>query len=176
MICHQVSFLHIYHHVSIAWAWWFAFLCFPGGDAYFGAFLNSGIHVMMYSYYTLSLLKVSCPWKRYLTQAQLLQFISVVVYTAISFVIVYTQQNAELKHYSCFAVQTFEMVSLFFLFMRFYSKAYKKKKRSTEKMASSKSENASSSDGSIPEQASISSDSSEEAGSHSSSGETKKDL
>ncbi|KAL3918004.1 MAG: hypothetical protein SGILL_004449, partial [Bacillariaceae sp.] len=31
----QVSFLHIYHHISIAWAWWFAMLCYPGGDAYF---------------------------------------------------------------------------------------------------------------------------------------------
>eukprot|EP00956_Cyclotella_meneghiniana_P032775 scaffold91417_cov54-Cyclotella_meneghiniana.AAC.4 len=36
---------------------------------------------MMYSYYALALLKVSCPWKRYLTQAQLLQFTSVVIYT-----------------------------------------------------------------------------------------------
>jgi len=53
----------------------------PGGDIYFGALLNSIIHVMVYSYYALALMKVSCPLKRFLTQAQLLQFTSVVIYT-----------------------------------------------------------------------------------------------
>jgi elongation of very long chain fatty acids protein 4 len=53
----QVSFLHIYHHVTIAWAWWAAINLCPGGDIYFGALFNSWIHVMMYSYYALALLK-----------------------------------------------------------------------------------------------------------------------
>ena len=81
----------------------------------------------MYSYYALSLLKFPCPWKRYITQAQLLQFMSVVVYTVFSTVIIYKGGEAETKHYACYAVQTFEMVSLFYLFTLFYSKAYKKK-------------------------------------------------
>ena len=71
----QVSFLHVYHHFSIAWAWWIGCSLYPAGDAYFGALLNSIIHVMMYSYYGLALLGVNCPWKRYLTQAQLAQFL-----------------------------------------------------------------------------------------------------
>merc|ERR1719191_2369329 len=62
----QVSFLHVYHHVSVAWCWWIAIRNFPGGDSYFSALLNSGIHVLMYSYYTLSMLKFPCPWKRFL--------------------------------------------------------------------------------------------------------------
>eukprot|EP00529_Nitzschia_sp_RCC80_P031283 CAMPEP_0113484572 /NCGR_PEP_ID=MMETSP0014_2-20120614/24030_1 /TAXON_ID=2857 /ORGANISM="Nitzschia sp." /LENGTH=357 /DNA_ID=CAMNT_0000378177 /DNA_START=423 /DNA_END=1496 /DNA_ORIENTATION=- /assembly_acc=CAM_ASM_000159 len=154
----QVSFLHVYHHVSIAWAWWFAMVCYPGGDAYFGALLNSWIHVMMYSYYTLSLLKFSCPWKKYLTQAQLLQFTSVVIYTGFSVAIQLRQRTAEPRHYACFAVQTFEMVSLFFLFMHFYSKAYKKKK-SQMKVTSE----VESTDTSMTEQVSISSESSDDA-------------
>lgn len=180
----QVSFLHMYHHVSIAWAWWFAMRSSPGGDAYFGALLNSWIHVMMYSYYTLSLLKFSCPWKRYITKAQLLQFTSVVVYTVVSFIIVYRDnvESLRTKHYACYAVQSFEMVSLFFLFMRFYSKAYSNKNRknksngeqqqqissSMKKVpldidgASSSSEE-SPDDGSIPEHSSMSSESSDEA-------------
>jgi elongation of very long chain fatty acids protein 4 len=162
----QVSFLHIYHHVSIAWAWWFAIRCYPGGDAYFGALLNSWIHVMMYSYYTLSLLKFPCPWKRYITQAQLLQFTSVVVYTAISFGIVKNSGEAEAKHYACFAVQTFEMVSLFYLFSLFYSKAYKKKKAELRRISSELE---------VPEQSSISSESSDDAVSNSSSEEQKKE-
>jgi elongation of very long chain fatty acids protein 4 len=160
----QVSFLHVYHHISIAWAWWFAMLSYPGGDAYFGALLNSWIHVMMYSYYTLSLLKFSCPWKKYLTQAQLIQFTSVVVYTIFSIIIQLRQQVAEPKHYACFAVQIFEMVSLFVLFMHFYSKAYKNRKYASSSGKKDISEVESTSDGSIPEQSSIASESSEELG------------
>eukprot|EP00934_Nitzschia_sp_Nitz4_P003758 Nitzschia sp. Nitz4//scaffold82_size85912//74580//75605//NITZ4_005152-RA/size85912-processed-gene-0.17-mRNA-1//1//CDS//3329558868//3748//frame0 len=124
----QVSFLHVYHHVSIAWAWWFAMYSWPGGDSYFGALLNSWIHVMMYSYYTLSLLKISCPWKRYLTQCQLLQFCTVVLYSFASAYMHYKQQDLETLHVWCLIVQVFEMTSLFVLFMAFYSRAYQQKK------------------------------------------------
>ena len=118
--------------MSIAWAWWIALSVFPGGDAYFGALLNSFIHVLMYSYYTLSLLKIPCPWKRFLTQAQLTQFLSVIVYTV--FVIRgLNKENAPAKLYLCPAVQVFEMASLFFLFMKFYSGTYKNKKSNTDK-------------------------------------------
>ena len=141
--------------------------CYPGGDAYFGALLNSWIHVMMYSYYTLSLLKFPCPWKKYITQAQLLQFTSVVVYTGFSFVIVKKEGKAEAKHYACFAVQVFEMTSLFYLFSLFYSKAYKKRKALMERTLS---------ESEVPEQYSISSDTSDEAASNSSSDESKKEL
>lgn len=123
----QVSFLHVYHHISITWAWWVAIRNWPGGDSYFGALLNSWVHVMMYSYYALSLLKFPCPWKRYITQAQLLQFTTVVVYTLCSAAIMYKKDMAIPKRAICFYVQTFEMVSLFYLFSLFYSKSYKKK-------------------------------------------------
>jgi elongation of very long chain fatty acids protein 4 len=132
----------------------------PAGDAYFGALLNSWIHVMMYSYYTLSLLKFPCPWKRSITQAQLLQFMSVVVYTVFSTYFVYREGKAEAKHYACYFVQTFEMVSMLYLFSLFYSKAYKRRQM---KRINSELD--------VPEQYSISSDSSD-----SSSGESKKEL
>jgi len=110
---------------------------------------------MMYSYYTLSLLKFNCPWKRYLTQAQLLQFTSVVVYTIVSTGIQIRDGVAEPKHYACFAVQAFEMISLFVLFMHFYSKAYKKKRAEQQQ----KSGGSVSSEGTVPEQDSIDSES-----------------
>jgi len=156
----QVSFLHIYHHLSIAWAWWVALRVSPAGDAYFGALLNSWIHVLMYSYYTLSLMKFSCPWKRYLTQAQLIQFTSVVIYTAVSFSMLHRSGEIKAKHYIVYGLQTFEMVSLFYLFSLFYSKVYKKKKMMKKKSPES-----------APEQSSLSSDSS-----ISSDGESKKEL
>lgn len=123
----QVSFLHVYHHFSIAWGWWIAMSLFPGGDSYFGALLNSWIHVLMYSYYAFALLKIPCPWKKILTQAQLFQFTSVVVYTFFS-VQMWPKEQRESKHVICAAVQVWEMTSLFVLFSFFYMKSYGKKK------------------------------------------------
>mmetsp|Transcript_4815 Transcript_4815/g.7037 ORF Transcript_4815/g.7037 Transcript_4815/m.7037 type:complete len:355 (+) Transcript_4815:89-1153(+) len=134
----QVSFLHIYHHTTIAWAWWIAISYSPGGDVYFGALLNSIIHVMMYAYYALALMKVQCPWKRFLTQAQLLQFTSVVVYTGFTGYTHYTklpheaiagEQPSIQEYFMCCGVQVFEMVSLFVLFSIFYKKSYSKKNK-----------------------------------------------
>lgn len=127
LLC-QVSFLHVYHHFTIAWAWWIGIWCWPGGDSYFGALLNSLIHVMMYSYYTMTLLQISCPWKRYLTMAQLLQFTTVVVYSCVSIVKIYSA-GAELRHYVAIVTQCGEMISLFVLFMHFYNKSYSKKNK-----------------------------------------------
>jgi len=155
----QVSFLHVYHHTSIAWAWWFGLKLYPGGDIYFGALLNSWIHVMMYSYYTLSLLKISCPWKKYLTQAQLIQFLSVLVYTSCS---LYRMKDGNWRHYAACSIQTFEMISLFVLFMHFYSKAYSKKKSTASLKEPSSADSDSGSDAVAAEQASISSASSDE--------------
>lgn len=136
----QVSFLHVYHHTSIAWCWWIGISIWPGGDAYFGALLNSMIHVMMYSYYTLSLCKVACPWKAHLTKAQLAQFTSVIIYTGFSFFKISKRNDTTWKHYLCHATQVFEMVSMFVLFMHFYRKKYSSKKKSKENTAIASSE------------------------------------
>jgi elongation of very long chain fatty acids protein 4 len=127
----QVSFLHVYHHCSIAWAWWIALTLFPGGDAYFGALFNSWIHVLMYTYYACALLKIQCPWKKYLTQAQLFQFTSVVIYTFFS-IKLWPKDQIEMKHYICCATQIWEMTSLFVLFSFFYMKSYSNKGRKSE--------------------------------------------
>jgi len=127
----QVSFLHLYHHISIAFAWWYGLSLFPGGDGYFGALLNSWIHVMMYSYYALSLLKIRCPWKKYLTLAQLAQFCTVVLYTGISYMKV--MKHAPKEVLTCYLVQAFEMISLFILFTQFYIETYRKQTTSKKK-------------------------------------------
>lgn len=55
----QISFLHVYHHFLLVWAWFFVCKFACGGDAYFGAIMNSFIHVVMYGYYFLSLMVCS---------------------------------------------------------------------------------------------------------------------
>ena len=95
------------------------------GDSYFGALLNSWIHVMMYGYYTLALLGVKCPWKKYLTMAQLAQFASVMVFTGVCFWSNYRQGQLEGRHVAACVIQVGEMASLFVLFYGFYKKSYK---------------------------------------------------
>lgn len=70
----QVSFLHVYHHVSILSYWFVISWLAPGSDAYFSLAGNSLIHVMMYGYYFLSSLGYSPWWKYYITKAQIFQF------------------------------------------------------------------------------------------------------
>lgn len=57
----QVSFLHVYHHALLIWAWFLVTKLCCGGDAYFGALANSFIHVVMYSYYAMRLLVRTLP-------------------------------------------------------------------------------------------------------------------
>ncbi|EGD77447.1 hypothetical protein PTSG_08543 [Salpingoeca rosetta] len=55
----QLSFLHVYHHSSITIIS-FAYICLSGsGDVALGAFINSFIHVLMYSHYFLTTFKWS---------------------------------------------------------------------------------------------------------------------
>jgi GNS1/SUR4 family len=90
---------------------------------------------MMYSYYTMSLLKISCPWKRYLTMAQLTQFATVLCYSAYS--VTHMPAEADWRHYLGHSIQSFEMISLFALFMLFFRKAYAKKAPRTKSSSDS---------------------------------------
>lgn len=70
----QISFLHVYHHVTIL-SYWFTILWMsPGSDAYFSLAGNSYIHVAMYAYYLLASFGYSPWWKFYITKMQILQF------------------------------------------------------------------------------------------------------
>lgn len=52
-----------------------AFLRFDvNADDYLAAFVNSFVHVLMYSHYLLAAFKINTWWKRQLTTLQLLQF------------------------------------------------------------------------------------------------------
>jgi elongation of very long chain fatty acids protein 4 len=126
----------------------------------------------MYSYYTLSLLKIRCPWKKYLTQAQLLQFLSVLAYSACSLYCM--PKDGNWTQYLAYGIQVFEMSSMFVLFLHFYWKAYSKRnsiqgkfgaKRSPTSASSSLSSTAADSDSDgVAEQESVSSVSSDEQG------------
>uniref|UniRef100_A0A674D1G3 Elongation of very long chain fatty acids protein n=1 Tax=Salmo trutta TaxID=8032 RepID=A0A674D1G3_SALTR len=120
---HQITFLHIYHHASMLNIWWFVMNWVPCGHSYFGASLNSFIHVLMYSYYGLSAVPAIRPylwWKKYITQGQLIQFF-LTMYQTICAVI-----------WPCgfprgwLFFQIFYMASLIAFFSNFYIQTYKK--------------------------------------------------
>jgi len=59
--------------------WWFNVRYYPGGEAYPSAWLNSFVHVWMYSHYLLATLGIKAWWKKYLTQLQISQLSMFVV-------------------------------------------------------------------------------------------------
>ncbi|XP_048863261.1 elongation of very long chain fatty acids protein 5 [Brienomyrus brachyistius] len=127
---HQITFLHVFHHATMLNIWWFVMNWVPCGHSYFGACLNSFIHVLMYSYYGLSAIPAMRPylwWKKYITQGQLIQFVLTVIQTTCAVV------------WPCgfpmgwLYFQISYMVTLIILFTNFYVKTYKKRDPSQRK-------------------------------------------
>lgn len=129
----QITFLHIYHHASVALVVREFMLYDINGDSYLAAFLNSTIHVMMYSHYFLSALGVNTWWRRYLTMGQLLQFSIILVQMCASFLI---GPQCGVPDYLK-VLQICYQISMLVLFSQFYTKAYREegasKKEKTKK-------------------------------------------
>ncbi|XP_044150287.1 elongation of very long chain fatty acids protein 2 [Bufo gargarizans] len=120
----QITFLHVYHHATMFNIWWCVMNWIPCGQSFFGPTLNSFIHVLMYSYYGLSVIPSMHKylwWKKYLTQAQLIQFLLTISHTL----------SAVVKPcgfpFGCLIFQSSYMTTLVILFVNFYLKAYKAK-------------------------------------------------
>jgi elongation of very long chain fatty acids protein 4 len=75
----------------------------------------------MYSYYTMALLGWSCPWKRYLTQCQLVQFCICLTHSC------YAAVSGIYPFHICL-IEIWVMLSMLVLFTRFYNQAYAKEK------------------------------------------------
>ena len=73
----QISFLHVYHHVSVFWFQFLTVKIATNGDGYMTAALNSGVHVIMYGYYFLSAagVKQVAFIKHTITTLQMTQFV-----------------------------------------------------------------------------------------------------
>uniref|UniRef100_A0A8C1B9H3 Elongation of very long chain fatty acids protein n=1 Tax=Cyprinus carpio carpio TaxID=630221 RepID=A0A8C1B9H3_CYPCA len=128
----QISFLHVYHHASMFNIWWCVLNWIPCGQSFFGPMLNSFIHVLMYSYYGLSTIPSMHKylwWKRYLTQAQLVQFLLTITHTVSAWVVPCGFPLG------CLKFQTFYMCTLVVLFVNFYVQTYKKRKLEGDRIA-----------------------------------------
>lgn len=122
----QISFLHCYHHVLMMWAWFFCIKIESGGDCYFGATVNSAIHIIMYGYYTLALLNVPCPWKKWITNCQMIQFVACLSHSV--YVVIKGNMPIALP-----LAQGFVMINMLVLFSNFYIQSYMKKDKVVKK-------------------------------------------
>ncbi|PZC83910.1 hypothetical protein B5X24_HaOG206659 [Helicoverpa armigera] len=122
----QVSFLHIYHHSGMVMLIWGAVTYLPGGHGTLIGVINSFVHVVMYTYYLLSVAVPSVKnalWiKKHVTQLQILQFFWCVVHMA---VIVF-KTDCEFPRWTS-ALFLPQNLFMLVLFTDFYIKTYIKK-------------------------------------------------
>lgn len=121
----QISFLHCYHHILLIWAWFLVCKVEAGGDCYFGAAVNSFIHVIMYGYYTLALLRFKGLPKQLITNCQMLQFCLCLSHSI--YVVIKGNMPVILP-----LAQAFVMINMLVLFGNFYKKSYIDKSKKIE--------------------------------------------
>ncbi|XP_058810232.1 elongation of very long chain fatty acids protein 4-like isoform X2 [Phymastichus coffea] len=122
----QVSFLHVYHHISTIYITQMSVKFYPGGMATVPMAVNSTIHVIMYTYYYLSSLgpkvqRVINPIKPYITIMQMVQFFFLLGHTVQAFF-----PSCVVPQWGAIVMFT-NLVINFTLFYNFYRKNYKNK-------------------------------------------------
>ncbi|XP_022662601.1 elongation of very long chain fatty acids protein AAEL008004-like [Varroa jacobsoni] len=126
----HVSFLHVVHHVLVVFNGWYGLTYGFDGQAMFCICINSCVHVLMYSYYLLSLFHFR--WlprvKPYLTIVQIGQFCAISIH---SLAPLFVECGYPLQHSLLILTE-----SLFFLvlFLNFYRRAYRSKRQNQHKL------------------------------------------
>lgn len=119
----HVSPLHVIHHSIVPFSVWFGIKFAPGGYNALFPFLNSFVHVLMYSYYGLAALGPQIQkyliWKKYLTYIQMGQFLCIVLYT----IHLVCFGNCEISS-AFIGANAFHAVLFLILFWDFCRKAY----------------------------------------------------
>ncbi|XP_025417447.1 elongation of very long chain fatty acids protein AAEL008004-like, partial [Sipha flava] len=121
----QVSTLHVIHHGIMPMSVWFGVKFTPGGHSTFFGFLNTFIHIIMYTYYLLAALGPHMQkylwWKKYLTVLQMIQFIMVFLHAS---QLLFTDCDYP-KAFAWFILM--HAVLFYFLFYNFYKQSYTKR-------------------------------------------------
>ena len=128
----QLSFLHVYHHITIFLFYWLNANVFYDGDIYLTIVLNGFIHTVMYTYYFICMhtkdpaTGKSLPiwWKSYLTLMQMIQFITMM--SQGSYLVIAGCDDLSIRITATYVVY---ILSLFFLFAQFYVQSYMKPKK-----------------------------------------------
>jgi len=86
----QITFLHVYHHISTVLVTYFCAKYFAGGMQSMQMVINGSVHVIMYTYYLLasmgpSMQRILSPIKPYITRIQIVQFLFLVTHQSQAF-------------------------------------------------------------------------------------------
>lgn len=121
----QVSTLHVIHHGLMPASVWWGVKFTPGGHSSFFGFLNTFVHIIMYTYYMLAAMGPQMQkylwWKKYLTVIQMVQFVLVMVH---AFQLLF-KNDCNYPIYFAYFIGA-HAVLFYFLFSNFYKRAYMK--------------------------------------------------
>ncbi|XP_022654375.1 elongation of very long chain fatty acids protein AAEL008004-like isoform X2 [Varroa destructor] len=127
----HITTLHYTHHALVVWSGWVWLLYGADGQTLLGLIVNSGIHVVMYTYYFLAALGPHMQpylwWKRYITTAQISQFIFLMIHILIP--LIYDCGYPKGMIYLAFAQGVIGLT----LFINFYIQSYIRKPRLSHK-------------------------------------------
>lgn len=115
----QLSFLHVYHHISIFLFYWLNLNVGYDGDVYLTIVLNGFIHTVMYTYYFVSMHADKIWWKSALTLSQMIQFVTM---NAQAIYLIGT--GCTLYPPNIIKAYLIYIVSLLVLFLNFFIKSY----------------------------------------------------
>jgi len=119
-------FLQTFHHAGIVILMW-GFVVTSNTVVLVIVCFNSLIHTMMYTYYTCSALSIEIPGKKYMTQAQIIQFM---VGIGITFLAHFKEGCLTPGQSLVLFLTQLYAVALIVLFVQFYIKSYSDKKQS----------------------------------------------
>ncbi len=126
----QITFLHLFHHSTISLVWKYLLdKKIAWGSIYFGAFINSTIHVMMYLHYLITTFKIKNPFKILLTKCQILQFYICLLHSCL-YPFYETVNNS-----NTYILQIIYQSVMIYLFNKFYHNRYKIKNNTISKEA-----------------------------------------
>jgi len=121
-----LTFLHVFHHVFVATACWLEIRM----EMYMGWITgvnNALIHVIMYYYFAIQCVAPSdIWWKKYITTAQILQFV-VDIITSMPWILIYLSGNQCRGDVKGWLLANVGGTMLMLLFVRFYMHAYRQK-------------------------------------------------
>lgn len=120
----QISFLHVFHHASMAFLSDYSYNYAPYVTIAFGLCINSFVHVVMYGYYALTAIYPlqEFAWKRRITQLQMIQFVIGLTHSAYGYL-----------YYRICIYAVLYTFTLLVLFSNFYYHAFIVKKSSATK-------------------------------------------
>ncbi|GIY34613.1 elongation of very long chain fatty acids protein 7 [Caerostris darwini] len=124
-----ITNLHVIHHASLPLCGWIFFRTERSGFQAYPIIINSVIHIVMYSYYGLAAMGPSVRkylwWKRYLTIAQMVQFILIILFVTVVMPLTGCSAAKTSIYINVVAAALF-----FILFYNFYRHSFQPKKLS----------------------------------------------